>query len=446
LSYQSDYDEARRRFLQTTIAGITLAGLPAWYAKDAIAQAREQDADLPKEVPANEQINIAGIGLGGSKGGFRQGFGDTQNIGSRPGVKRVAVCDVDKTHLEEAADIFGLKDPKDHYKDFREVLQRKDVDAVVIGTPDHWHAEIAIAAMKAGKHVYCEKPLTLTIDEGKKLVKVWKQTGRIFQTGSQQRSDERFRLACELVRNGRLGKIKTVHANLPGGPVGGPFEVKPVPSDFDWDFWQGPTPEAEYVFEKTHGNFRQWLEYSGGMMTDWGAHHNDIAQWGLGTDRSGPIAVEAMGVRHFGHNCFNAFQEFEVTYTYPGDIKLITSNNGENGVQFDGENGWIFVSRGVIRASDQRLLDDPLPANAVRLYNSNDHHGNFVECVRTKKQQPICDAEIGYRSVSVCHIGNICLREGGRPLQWDPVKQEFVNDKAANAYLSRPRRGVWKLA
>ncbi len=445
MSYQSAYDGARRRFLQKTIAGITLAGLPGWYAKDAIAAEQDHDSEMPRKIGPNEQINIAGIGLGGSKGGFRQGFGDTQNIGSRPGVKRVAICDVDRTHLEEAANIYGIKDQRNLYKDYRELLHRKDVDAVVIGTPDHWHAQIAIAAMKAGKDVYCEKPLTLTIDEGKHLVRVWKQTGRIFQTGSQQRSDERFRLACELVRNGRLGKLKRVYANLPGGPIGGPFEVKPVPSDFDWDFWQGPTPESEYVTEKTHGSFRQWLEYSGGMMTDWGAHHNDIAQWGLGAERSGPIAVEAVGTRNFGYNCYNAFQEFAVTYTYPGDINLISSSKGENGVQFEGENGWIFVSRETIRASDPRLLEDPLPPNATRLYMSNDHHGNFVDCVRSRKRQPICDAEIGYRSVSVCHIGNICLREGGRKLHWDPAKEEFIDDKVANSYLSRPRRAPWRL-
>lgn len=444
MSYQSDYQSSRRRFLQNAIAGITLAGLPAWYAREAVAMERERDAGMPKRVGANDQIQIAGIGLGGSKGGFRQGLGDTRAVNFQPGVKCVAVCDVDATHLKEAQDFFEL-DAKSAYHDFRDVLHRKDIDAVVIGTPDFWHAQIAIAAMKAGKDVYCEKPLTLTIEEGKHIVKTWQQTKRVFQTGSQQRSDAKFRLACELVRNGRLGKIKKVESNLPGGPTGGPFEVKAVPSDFDWDFWQGPTPASDYVFEKTHGNFRQWLEYSGGMMTDWGAHHNDIAQWGLGTDRSGPIGVEAIGTRHFGHNCFNAFQEFQVTYTYPDDIQLVTSNKGENGVQFYGENGWIFVTRGAIRASDPHLLEDPLTGNATRLYVSNDHHGNFVECMRNRKPT-ICDAEIGYRSVSVCHIGNICLREGGRKLDWDPVKQEFKNDPAANAYLSRPRRGPWKLS
>jgi predicted dehydrogenase len=441
----NDGEVSRRSFLGGSIAGLAAAGLPEWFATEAHAAEREAVAGRDRRYGPNDQINIAVIGPGGSKGGFRQGLGDTRGIASHPGVKCIAVCDLDRQHREEAAAIFGPDTAK--YHDFRDVLNRKDIDAVVIGTPDHWHAIIASAAMRAGKDVYCEKPLTLTIDEGKRLVRTWKQTGRIFQVGSQQRSDHRFRLACELVRNGRLGKLHKVQANLPGGPTGGPFEVKPTPSkdDFDWDMWQGQTPETDYIPERTHGTFRHWLEYSGGMMTDWGAHHNDIAQWGLGTDRSGPIGVEAVGTRHFGHNCYNAFQEFQVTYTYPSDIQLVTSNTGENGVQFNGENGWIFVSRGDIRASDDRLLEDPLPANATRLYASDDHHGNFVDCVRSRKGT-ICDAEIGHRSVSVCHLGNICLRLGGRPLKWDPVREEFDGDREANGMVSRPMRNHWHVS
>ena len=330
------------------------------------------------------------------------------------------------------------------YSDFRDVLARRDVDTVVIGTPDHWHAIIAIAAMRAGKDVYCEKPLTLTIDEGKHIVRVARETRRVFQVGSQQRSDSRFRMACELVRNGRIGKVQRVYTHLPKGAIGGPFPVKPVPDGFDWDFWQGPTPAVDYVKERTHGSFRHWLEYSGGMMTDWGAHHNDIAQWGLGTERSGPIAVQAMGTRQVGPNCYNAFTEFEVTYTYPNDITLICASTDPNGVRFEGENGAIFVSRETIRASDPRLLSDPLPSDAVRLYVSDDHMGNFLDCVRSRKT-PICDPEIGHRSVSVCHLGNICMRLGGYPLQWDPQREHFVDNREANAMLSRPMRGHWRL-
>lgn len=420
-----------------------MASIPDWYATASRAADEQYHAGPRKRYDANNQINLAVIGPGGSKGGFRQGLGDTRAIARYPGVKVVAACDVDATHLAEAAAAFA-PDCKP-YHDFRELLARPDVDAVVIGTPDHWHAVIAAAALRAGKDVYCEKPLTLTIDEGKRLVNVWRETGRVFQTGSQQRSDARFRLACELVRNGRLGKLKHVEAHLPTGEVGGPFPILPVPSDFDWNFWLGPAPWTEYVKERTHGTFRHWLEYAGGMMTDWGAHHNDIAQWGIGADRSGPIAVEAIGVRHFGNECYNAFQEFQVTYAYPHDVTLATSNTGENGVLFEGENGTIFVSRGTIRASDPKLLTEPLPADAIHLYVSNHHHGNFVDCVHSRKD-PICDAEIGHRSASVCHIGNICLRLGGRPLKWDPERQEFRGDAEANALLSRPMRSHWRVS
>ncbi len=438
----TESEVSRRRFLAGSLAGFALAGLPEWFAKEARADAHVRAADTPRKIGPNDRINIGVIGPGGSKGGFRRGLDDARDAAGKPGVQVIAVCDVDTQHREEAAQVFGPNTTK--YHDFRELLARKDIDAVVIGTPDHWHTTIALAAMRAGKDVYCEKPLTLFIEEGKHLVKVARETGRIFQVGSQQRSDARFRLACELVRNGRLGKIHRVITHLPSGPTGGPFEVKPVPEGFDWDMWLGPTPPVPYIPERTHGTFRHWLEYSGGMMTDWGAHHNDIAQWGLGTERSGPIAVQAVGTRHFGYNSYNAFQEFSVTYTYPNDIELHCTNEGENGVQFEGEGGWIFVSRGTIRASEQHLLDEPLPGNAVRLYASDDHMGNFIECMRTRKPT-ICEAEIGHRSVSVCHLGNISLRLGGRHLQWDPHTEHFKNDREAEAMLSRPMRKPWSL-
>lgn len=423
---------------------MAVAGVPAWYIEDAMASERERIAGEPKKFGQNDNINFAVIGPGGSKGGFRQGLGDTRWAASKPGVKVVAVCDVEAQHRDEAAAAFGPDTAK--YDDFRELLARKDIDAVVIGTPDHWHASIAIAAMKAGKDVYCEKPLTLTIDEGRQMVKAARATKRILQTGSQQRSDGRFRLACELVRNGRLGKIKRVITHLPGGPAEGPFPAQPVPSGLNWDMWLGPAPMVDYVPQRTHGSFRHWLDYSGGMLTDWGAHHNDIAQWGLGMDNSGPLSVEGFAKRgpRIGRNCYTAFPEFDVTYTYPNDITLLCTSTGENGVDFEGENGTIFVSRGVIRASDPELLDDPLPSNATRLYASNDHVQDFIDCIRSRKL-PICDVEIGHRSVSVCHLANISLRLGGRRLEWDPKSETFKNDREANAMLSRPRRGPWKI-
>ena len=439
---------SRRRFLAGSIAGLAAAGLPAWFAKDAEASEGEWLRGLTsggkaRKIGPNDTINCAVIGPGGSRGGYRQGLADAEAIAGQPGVKMVAACDVDAKHLAEACEAFG-PDCKG-YRDFREVLGRKDIDAVVIGPPDHWHAAICIMAMKAGKDVYCEKPLTLTVEEGRKITKVWKETGRVFQTGSQQRSGGQFRLACELTRNGRLGRIKKVETFLPTGPTGGPFEVRAVPTDFDWDMWLGPVRYTDYVFERTHGDFRWWLEYSGGMMTDWGAHHNDIAQWGLGTERSGPVSVESEGVAaNPCNNSYSTFPEFKITYTYADGTPLICTDKGPNGVRFEGENGWIFVDRGHIEASDQRLLDEPLPANAKRLYVSNNHAGNFVECIRSRKQ-PICDAEIGHRSASVCHIGNISLRLSGRKLKWDPAAERFVGDEEANLFLSRPYRKPWKI-
>ena len=243
-------DSSRRHFMTTSLAALA-AGLPAWFLQE---EARADGVGPSRRLlGANDQINIAGIGLGGSRGGYRQGLGDTRNAAGQPNCKVVAVCDVDSVHLDEAVKIFG-SDAKG-YVDYRTLLERPDIDAVVIGTPDHWHATIAIDAMKAGKDVYCEKPLALTIYEGRKIADTAWKTGRVFQTGSQQRSDGRFRLACELVRNGRIGKVKRVEARLPGAPSGGPFPVLAAPTDLDWDRWLGPAEKVDYIKERTHGSF-----------------------------------------------------------------------------------------------------------------------------------------------------------------------------------------------
>ncbi|MGI6296061.1 MAG: Gfo/Idh/MocA family oxidoreductase [Armatimonadota bacterium] len=439
-----DKELSRRTFLKASAVGVAMAGLPGWFSARAQAAELERGSSRRRKFGPNDQINIAVIGPGGSKGGYKQGLHDTQACANHPGVKVVAACDVDKTHLDEAAAAFGPDCRK--YADFRELLAQKDIDAVVIGTPDHWHGYQAIAAMKAGKDVYCEKPLTLTIEEGRQIVRTWKNTGAVFQTGSQQRSDAKFRLACELVRNGRIGKIKRVESRLPSGPTGGPYETGAVPADLDWDMWLGPAPFVDYVKERTHGTFRWWIEYSGGMLTDWGAHHLDIAQWGLGVDRSGPVSVTgfAKGPDPIGPNCYNTFPSFDLDLTYADGTPMHVTSQGEHGVRFEGEDGWIFVTRGKIEASDQKLLDEPLPASATRLYESNDHAGDFIECIRSRKQ-PICDAEIGHRSVSVSHLCNICLRLGGYKLEWDPVKEQFKDNPEANALVSRRARKGWQV-
>jgi predicted dehydrogenase len=281
---------------------------------------------------------MAAIGTGG------QGTGIMKWAKGKSGVKFVAVCDLDGSRRKKAAEEVG-KDCHE-YKDFRELLEKERPDAVTIGTVDHWHALTSIAAMKAGCDVYCEKPLSLTVEEGKAMVAAARKYNRVFQTGSQQRSDSRYRLACELVRNGRIGRVHTVEARIGDNPVGGPFPEVKVPEDLDWDFWKGPTADVPYVKERCHYEFRWWYEYSGGKMTDWGAHHNDIAQWGLGMDGYGPISITATGVEPSRKpNSYNCHPHFVVTYLYPNGAHLVTTSDGENGNRFIGDRGWIFVNR-----------------------------------------------------------------------------------------------------
>jgi len=448
---EKDFGTSRRKFLAGSLAGMAAAGLPSWLVKSAEAAEGEQIGRSRKRFGPNDTIQVGLIGC-------RQGVCDAEQISKHEGAKIVAICDVDSRPLDEALKKFG-PDCKG-YKDFREFLERKDIDAVIVAPPDHWHALICAAAMKAGKDVYCEKPLTLTIAEGRKLVNVSKETKRILQVGSQQRSDSKFRLACELVRNGRIGRVKRVEVHLPGGAMGGPFEPEPVPPELDWNMWLGPAFYVDFIPQRIYGGYRCYLEYGGGTLTDWGAHHNDIVQWGLGMDRSGPLQVEASGVGPDpGRNCYNIFPQYDIHYVYPGGITVLVTTRqdpaqGECGIHFIGDEGWIFVSRGLLKASEQRLLDEPLPASAIKLYNSDytwvpgdwiyKQTGNLLDCMRTRKQ-PVCDVETGHRSATVCHLGNISLRLGGRKLQWDPKKEMFPNDPEANLFVSRPKRPPWKL-
>jgi predicted dehydrogenase len=429
---------SRRTFLKASAAATLL---PAWF----VEACRSQDKPAPPSSP-NEKPNIALIGCGGRGRGIAQEAGKFANF--------VAVCDVDAKHAEEASKQFkGAK----VYKDFRKLLERKDVDAVLNGTPDHWHTLVNLAALKAGKDVYSEKPLTLTIDEGKRLVAAVRDSGRILQTGSQQRSDPRFRLVCELVRNGRIGKLTRITTILPAGPNRDSFKKVAQPAELDWDVWQGQTPEHEYIAERCHLWFRYWLDYSGGTMTDWGAHHNDIALWAMGLDHGGPDTIAGKLLAKPVPGGFTAPAEYEVEYTYangvhhrcqssPADTifgspesKAKTKSKMEHhGVKFEGTEGWIFVTRGHSEASRPELLEEKLVSPKVRLYVSDNHMGNFFECLRSRKA-PICTAEIGHRSASVCHLGVIALRLG-RKLKWDPAKEEFVDDREANGYLAREMR------
>ncbi len=379
---------------------------------------------------ANGKPGIALIGCGGRGQIIAKQASEFGNI--------VALCDVDSRQSEAAAQKLS---GAEQYNDFRKVLERKDVDIILNGTPDHWHTLVNLAALHAGKDVYSEKPLTLTIDEGKTLVKHVKQTKRILQTGSQQKSDARFRLACELVRNGRIGKVLTITTALGEGPKEGPFTVEAVPSELDWDFWQGPAPKADYTAARCHKTFRWFWEYSGGRLTDWGAHHNDIAQWALGAERSGPITVEGVQLEEMIPDGFTTPAKFRVEYKYANDVLMICTSEGENGVTFIGTEGSIFVSRSKIIASRPEILTEPLPAGATKLYYSDNHMGNFFACVQSRRQ-PICDAEVGHRSATVCHLGNISMRLG-RKLVWNPLKEEFIGDAEANSMCSRPNRWPW---
>ena len=446
--------------MQSSAAFAAAASLPEWFLqREAAAE------EPPKPEPEAGKLPVALIGCGG-RGTY---------VCEKDGAKHLqvmAVCDVDAKHAESVASRFGGVPV---YSDFRKLMERKDIKAVINGTPDHWHTLVNIHALRQGKDVYSEKPMTLTIEEGQKVIQTVKETKGILQTGSQQRSDKNFRLACELVRNGRIGKLTHVTTILPTGLHGGPFKPQEVPPELDWEMWQGQAPRHEYKRERTHQLFRWWWDYSEGTMTDWGAHHHDIAMWGMGMDGSGPLTIDGRGIGEPVKEGFTTFPSFYIEFTYPNGVthtsiaipqdtppyaaelllppeereKWKKENSKQKGadkgwrnaVRFEGSDGWIEVSRGRIDASKPELLHDALPDNAIRLYHSDDHVGNFVHSIRTR-EQPICPAEIGHRSASVCHLGAISCRLD-RKLFWDPVKEEFANDDAANSMRSRPMHEPW---
>ncbi len=435
---------SRRSFLQKSTLAAAATGLPLWFLERELAAA---EAAKPIVSP-NDRPGIALIGCGG------MGQGDAQNA-SRFG-NIVAVCDVDQKYCDEAAQKF-TKDGKMpvKYGDFRKLLERDDIHAIVQATPDHWHTLINIAAASAKKDVYGEKPLTLTIDEGKHVVKAVRKNKIIFQTGTQQRSSKRFRLACELVRNGRLGTLKEVDVFVPAGIRGNHFKKVSVPAGFDYDFWLGQAPTAEYFTERCHATFRWWFDYSGGPVTDWGAHHNDIARWAIGLD--GPVTVEAQVVTPPLPDGYTTPSEFAATLTWANGVRqnvktttddspfgaIINENGQRNGIKFIGTDGWIWVNRDEISASDKQLLTAPLPDNAVKLEVSNDHMGNFFNCVRSR-HDPIASVENGHRSAVIGHLIIIALRTG-RKLKWNPAKEVFTGDGAreANVHLARQMRAPY---
>jgi predicted dehydrogenase len=366
----------------------------------------------------------------------------------------VAICDVDSHVREQARASFGST-PR-IFEDYHDLLNRKDVDVVTIGTPDHWHTKMVIDACRAGKDVYVEKPLTLTIDEGKLLTEVVKETGRVVQVGSWQRSDYRFRLAVEMVRQGRVGKLQRVDVVLDKNPVGGPFAPRKPPGHLNWDMWQGQTTAVPYVEERSHYTFRWWREYSGGRMTDWGAHHIDIGQWGIG---SLPVEIDGRAKFPTVSGGYNVPIDYHVTYKFANGVVMTVADEGRNGVMFTGSKGRIFVNRGTVAGrAVADLARRPLPREKFTIYSGDNldrpkrmgkldaivnHMGNFFDCVNLRKQ-PISDVVSQHHSVTTCHLGNISLQLG-RPLRWNPTKEQFVGDVEANKLLSREQRSGYEI-
>lgn len=422
-------------------------------ALTAAAPAIVPSSVLGRRSPGNTLV-FGCIGMG------RQGRGDMQELiyrGLEVGARVVAVCDVDRHRAEDgqwlAEKIYAVEENRNSYKgidlydDFRELLARKDLDGVLIVTPDHWHAAHAIAAADAGKDIYLEKPMTYTIAEGKALVKAVRRNKRILQVGSQQRSSVYFLKACELVRNSRIGKLHTIKVWLPEDQGAGDPTPTPIPRNLNYDMWLGPAVEAPFCEDRTHpqANFGRpgWLQIEGyclGMITGWGSHMNDIAQWGNGTENSGVVEIEARA-EFPDRGLFNVHKTYNSEALYGNGVKLIQQSGDPAGVRFEGDRGWIFVQRGAIEASDRAILREEIGPGEIQLYKSTNHMKNFLECMRTRKD-PIAPVEVGHRSNSVCIITHIAMKTGRR-LKWNPEAEVFINDEEANRWLDYPHRKPW---
>jgi myo-inositol 2-dehydrogenase / D-chiro-inositol 1-dehydrogenase len=425
----------RRTFLKTALCSVAAPTIIPSYV-------------LGKDAPSNV-LRLASIGVG------RMGRGDMTNaIGAGgSGVRLVAVCDVDRKRAAHAANVVrercGAETTVDEYQDFRELLARDDIDGVTISTPDHQHAIVAVAAAKAGKDIYLQKPLTYSIDEGKALVKAVRENNVVFQTGSQQRSSVYFRTVCELVRNERIGKLQHIEVALPtDGGTGKNIDMA-IPENLAYPMWLGPTPDAPYTEHRVHpqrGYDRPgWLQinsYCHGMITGWGAHMYDIAQWGMGTDvDSGPVEIDAKG-KYPDRGLFNVHVGYKAEARYANGVTM-SSSNGKAGVKFIGADGWLSVKRGGFNAHDRNILREKIGEDGVQLYRSRNHMGNFLDCMRTRKET-ICPVEVGHRSNTVCILHHISMKLG-RKLAWDPKTEQIVGDEEANAMLDYPHRKGWEV-
>lgn len=396
-------------------------------------------------VPPSDRIVMGSIGVGS------QGTSNMRDFLRFKEVQYVAMCDLDTSHLEKASGMvnrfYKNTDCRTH-KDYREFLEKEKLDAVCISVPDHWHSITYVAAANKKLNIYGEKPLCRTIGEGQQIVKAVKKNNIIWQTGSWQRSVANFHKAAELVFNGRLGKVDRAEVGLPNAVklIGMPA-VKPVPAELDWDFWLGSAPQVPYR-GVSHWNWRWILDYSGGQLTDWAGHHIDIAHWGLGLDRTGPIEVSGVGVYPPAGELYNVPMEFDFNCKYKNGVTIRVANASRlpmgMGVTWYGENGWIHVDRGdVLTASKPELITEELGDNKKALYNSTNHVGNFLECIRSQKET-ITPAEVAHRSISVGLLGEIAMTTK-QTIKWDPDKEQIVGNADASKLLMRPFRAPWKI-
>ena len=446
----------RRKFIGKTVLGTAaIAGFPSIVPASV----------LGKDAPSNK-INIGQIGCGRIARSH-----DLPETMRHNKANVMAVCDLDSNRTKDAKVLvdkfYEEKTGKSNYNgtkmydDHRELLLNKDIDAVIISTPDHWHSQPAMEAAIAGKDIYLQKPTSLTLKEGRQLVDVIKSKGTILQVGTQQRAMPQFRIAAELVRNGRIGKLHTVKIGLPGDPGGPDAMAMPIPESLNYDMWLGSTPEVPYTEIGVHpqiGYSRPgWLrleKYGAGMITGWGQHHYDSAAWGMNTEYTGPISVEA--IASFPKSgLWNVHGDFMVKHEYENGISVLTSGGYTNGIRYEGSEGWIFVSRGsytasasdpinkeksskALNASDPKILESVIGENETHLYKIDEQHGNWLDCIQSRKK-PISPVDIGHRACSVCLISHVAMKIP-RKLEWNPKTEIFINDNEANAFLSRPQR------
>ncbi|MEO8171426.1 MAG: Gfo/Idh/MocA family oxidoreductase [Sediminibacterium sp.] len=457
---------SRRKFIATSAkataaTAIAVTGFPTIVPASVFG----------KNAPSN-MINVGAIGCGRISRGH-----DMPSTLKCDDARIMAVADFDRSRQVSGKkyieDFYTKKTGQSGYVDvkmydqFRDLLANKDVDAVLISTPDHWHAQVAVEAALAGKHIYCQKPTSLTIEEGRQMSNIIQKTKVVFQLGSQQRSIDpwpQFKKACELVRNGRIGTLKTVRVGLPGDPAGGVATEMPIPDGFDYDGWLGSTPYMPYTRDRVHPlndvNSRPgWLrleQFGAGMITGWGVHHIDIAHWGMGTEFTGPIEAEATADFPKA-GLWNVHGDFEVKMKYATGVEMIVNGNYQNGIKFEGTKGWIFCTRsgggatasdptsnGVARmkaldSSDPKILESVIGKNEIHLYESPEQHRNWLDCIKNGKPN-ISPIEVAHRSCSACLVGHVAMKFPGQKLSFDPVKEKFNNNHEANKLLSRPQR------